>query len=650
MITGATLAERLRGGGLAPLTDQERTQANTIAKKMHLATFPDDVQRSYEEIAEGYYAIGRGDVALKLQSLVQQLKDMRVIDKQPVYYMLKVLLLSIGRPEDMPRVESTKKEKTSVVVEEVMENPFQEPFTGEAWNFHNEELRGFTESESEGEDVNMSELASEAETESTPPPKDDSGIPLTVRDFVIDETGPEDGVRTLETEWRPTPIFLLRECLFLLQGLGSNIEPAHSGHVDQIVDVAASLDVLREHIADLEATALSTLSSFVEELVLLMRRVHEWLHTVEKAYVNNDSCGLAVSLNDFRVAIAGRLESELCLAAILDSNLNYKSDPALLLDALDDAQSRSSNQAAQKLYRRLYKAVLRDVLKSNLPSTASASHAYNHLLNKIDEARIFALGSNIVLPDYDELTLTGDDPDGLLLNTQVELRTRYEDISSHILSQLHARNVFSDTLGSLASYCCVSGPVIALSEWMVDEIIHGSQLWKSQQFINYELNSEKVKVQVDPQASDLGTIVESLATIRLSIPPTLIQSKGDVGALRTLWRVSTQVKVSMGLLSRSENLNLRKKMPNMYLLSAYLHYDVCVPLWKHCTDLSSSQTLEKLLSSHTRVMIWLKKHMTLARSIEELLLRIEQGEETETAIIELLRNPVVTGTCLELLK
>ena len=79
------MAEHLHGG---PLTDAQKQQANATAKKMHPATFSDDVKQSYESIAEGYYAIGRADIASKLESLIAQLEDMRVLDDQPVYHML----------------------------------------------------------------------------------------------------------------------------------------------------------------------------------------------------------------------------------------------------------------------------------------------------------------------------------------------------------------------------------------------------------------------------------------------------------------------------------------------------------------------------------------------------------------------------------
>ncbi|AOW06824.1 uncharacterized protein YALI1_F11186g [Yarrowia lipolytica] len=653
MITGAQLAEHLHGG---PLTDAQKQQANATAKKMHPATFSDDVKQSYESIAEGYYAIGRADIASKLESLIAQLEDMRVLDDQPVYHMLKVFLLTLGRPEDQPikkrvvevplkRVGPPTKEQEPLdgVSDEV-------PFEGDHWNFENEELRGFTDSEEEHEDHDMEPAGDDAI--STPPLDDDTGVPLSLQDFTL--SSKETVIKTLETEWAPSQITLIRECLFLLQGLECNIGPDYAGHVEQIVEISASLDVLRDVTLQLESSSLPKLSCFVQELVDLMRDIHQWLYSVEIAYLNKDTSGLAVSLNDFRSTVSTRLAPVLALSAILSSKMDYRADPGLLLDAFDDTRSRTLDSKTMKLFHKLYKAVLRDILtaKRAPKTTAAASQAYVHLMTQIYEAQMFALGSNITLADEKEVALEGDCPDELLLNLQVELRHRYQHISAHIVREMHKQNVFSTTLESLSHSCFFSTAMTSFAEWMVQEIMGGSTMWRSQRYINYELDSA---VRVHVSSSEPISIIETLRQFHLVVKPTVIQSKGDLQTLSNLWTVLLQVKLSVCLLSRAECANLQqltKRHANLnilHLVAAFLDFDVCRPLWVDFTRLDTMTTLEQLLGEHSRTMAWLKKHKSVFGHIQQLLLDIESGDSTDDAMASIRKESIIQGTCLALL-
>lgn len=656
MITGAQLAERLHGG---PLTTAQKQQANATARKMHPATFSDDVKQSYENIAEGYYAIGRADIASKLESLIAQLEDMRVLDKQPVYYMLKVFLLTLGRPEDQPikkrvvevplrRVEQVEEDQTRL--EEVLH---EEPFEGDHWNFENEELRGFTDSEDEDQEVEDHDMdAIGNETAGTPPLDGDTGNPLSLQDFAIPSK--ETVIRTLETDWAPSQITLIRECLFLLQGLECKIGPEHAGHVEQIVEMSASLDVLRDVTLQLESSSLPKLSFFVQQLVDLMRQVHQWLYSVETAYLNKDTSGLAVSLNDFRSSVNTRLAPELSLSAILSSNMDYRADPGLLLDAFDDARSRTLDPKTMALFDKLYKAVLRDIVAADrAPETkAAASQAYVHLMTKIYEAQMFALGSNITLADEKEIVLEGDCPDELLLNLQVQLRNKYQRISAHIVSEMHKRNVFRCTLDSMSHFCFFSAAMSSFAEWMVQEIEGGSTMWKSQRYINYELDSD---VRVHISSSEPTSIIETLGEFHLAVKPTVIQSKGDLEALSNLWTLLLQVKLSVCLLSRAECADLDQytkrhaRLNSLYLVAAFLDFDVCRPLWTDFTRLDKTTTLEQLLGEHSRIMGWLKKHNKVFGHIQKLLLDIESGGDTKGSEGLILKESVVQGTCLMLL-
>ncbi|KAG5363529.1 hypothetical protein CJU89_2706 [Yarrowia sp. B02] len=652
MVSGAQLAEHLHG---RPLSDAQKQQANAMAKKMHPATFPDDVKRSYENIAEGYYAIGRADIAEKLESLIAQLVDMRVLDKQPVYYMLKVFLLTLSRPEDQPvkkRVVDVPHRRVELPVQE--EEPFagvpdEEPFEGEHWNFENEELRGFTDSE-EDEDHEMETIGDD--TVSTPPLAGDSGVPLSLQDFALPSK--ETVIKTLQTDWSPSQITLIRECLFLLQGLECNIGPEHVGHVEQIVEISASLDVLRDVTVQLEASGLPKLSSFSQELVDLMRDVHKWLYHVETAYLNKDSSGLAVSLNDFRSTVTTRLGPEMSLSAILNSNIDFRADPGLLLDAFDDARSRSLDTKTILLFEKLYKAVLRDIVNADsVPETqAAASQAYVHMKTKIHEAEMFALGSSITLPDAGQFSLEGDSPDELLLNLQVELRARYKSISAHIMSEMHRRNVFSSTLESLSHFCFFSSAMSAFAEWMVQEVVGGSKMWRSQRYINYELAGD---LRVHITSNEPTSIVETLGEFHLVVKPTIIQSKGDLEALSNLWTVLLQVKLSVSLLSRSDCADMEQyanrhaHLNALYLVAAFFDFDVCRPLWRDFVSLEKVSTLEELLGEHSRVMNWLKKHRKVFGLIQQLLLDVESGDDISDIRTQIKDETAAQGTCLALL-
>lgn len=647
-----------------PLTAAQTQQANAMARKMHPATFSDDVKQSYENIAEGYYAIGRADIASKLEGLIAQLQDMRVLDRQPVYYMLKVFLLTLGRPEDQPikkrvvevpfrRVEQAQEDQTRM--EDGLE---QEAFEGDHWNFENEELRGFTDSDSEErerEDHNMESVGND--TASTPPPLEgDTGVPLSLQDFAIPSK--ETVIRTLETDWAPSQITLIRECLFLLQGLECKIGPEHAGHVEQIVEMSAALDVLRDVTLQLESTSLPKLSFFVQELVDLMRQVHQWLHSVEAVYLNKDSSGLAVSLNDFRNSVNTRLAPELSLSAILESNMDYRADPGLLLDAFDDARSRTLDLKTMTLFDKLYKAVLRDIVAADkAPETkAAASQAYVYLMTKIYEAQMFALGSNITLADENEAVLEGDCPDELLLNLQVQLRNKYQRISAHIVSEMHQRNVFRCTLDSLSHFCFFSAAMTSLTEWMVQEIEGGSAMWRSQRYINYELDSDvRVHISSLSSSSKPSSIIETLEEFHLAVKPTVIQSKGDLQALSNLWTLLLQVKLTVSLLSRAECADLEQyairhaRLNSLHLVAAFLDFDVCRPLWTDFTCLDKMTTLEQLLGEHSRIMSWLKKHAQVFGHIQQLLLNIESGSDTKGSLAMISEESLVQGTCLVLL-
>lgn len=649
--TGADLAAHLNGG---PLTAAQSRDANATAKKDHLATFSDDVRKSYEDLAEGYYAIGRRDIAAKLESLISQLDDMRVLDKQPVYYMLKVFLLTIGRPEDQPIRKSVVEVPTGVLElsqhnqreEEVEEDS---GFEGEHWNFENDEVRGFTDSEDEQNDDY--DMASE-DTDSTPMEIGDTGVPLSLRDFVLPDK--DVVVKTLQTEWTASQITLVRECLFLLQGLECNITPAHSGHVEQIIEISASLELLRDVTLQLEASSLPKLSFFVQELVELMRDVHTWLYTVEKVYLNKDLSGLAVSLNDFRTTVSTRLGPEMVLSGILSGTQEYKNDPGLLLDAFDDARTRTLDSTTMKMFDKLYKAVLRDILAAGeVPVTqAAASQAYVHLLTKIHEAQMFAIGSSMVLPEEGEFVLEGDNPDELLLNLQVELRNRYQRVSEQIMSEMHTRNVFSSTLTSLSHFCFYSVSMSSLAEWMTQEIIGGSKMWRSQRYINYELEGH---VRVHITSRDQSSIIETLGTFHLAVKPTIIQSKGDLQALSNLWTLLLQVKMSVSLLSRSECVsqeqyaNRHTHLNTLYLVAAFFDFDVCRPLLSDFTKLHQMKTLELLLGEHSRVMAWLKRHKEVFELIQQLLLDIESGDDTTEVKEKIRKEEVVQGSCLALI-
>ncbi|KAG5362239.1 hypothetical protein CJU90_4938 [Yarrowia sp. C11] len=650
MITGAQLAEHLHGG---PLTAAQKQQANATAKKMHPATFSDDVIKSYENIAEGYYAIGRADIVSRLEGLIAQLEDMRVLDKQPVYYMLKVFLLTLGRPEDLPikkrvvQVPFTRLEEQTEGQEDVEDVSEDIAFEGEHWNFENEELRGFTDSEDEDQDHTMEPVTDD--TVNTPPLGDSSGVPLSLHDFTLPTK--ETVFKTLESEWTPSQITLIRECLFLLQGLECKIGPQYVGHVEQIVEMSASLDVLRHVTLQLESSGLPKLSFFVQELVDLMRQVHQWLFDVETAYLNKDTSGLAVSLNDFRSSVSTRLAPELALSAILNANIDYKNDPGLLLDAFDDARSRTLDPKTISLLDKLYKAVLRDIVSAGkAPKTkASASQAYVHLMTKIYEAQMFALGSNISLSEELPVDLEGNCPDELLLNLQVQLRNKYQRISAHIVSEMHNRNVFSSTLESLSHFCFSSKAMTSFAEWMVQEIVGGSTMWRSQRYINYELESD---VRVHISSSEPTSIIETLGDFHLVVKPTVIQSKGDLQTLSNLWTVLLQVKLSICLLSRANTNQVTKRqeqLNTLYLVASFLDYDVCPPLWKDFTQLDKMTTLEQLLGEHSRIMNWLKKHESVFGLIQQLLLDVESGDDTESAKARIRKESIVQGTCLALL-